>query len=224
MALIINKFLLSTLTTQATRSLAAINASPLVLAPCIDHNRPSLGTTSEQRRNITFWKYKGPFELKNYEKQSRRKVVPTYKELELFEDVRRIRSAVIKDPSPFHLVARYKPIKTRPWWELVTLRHLGLHCHDSEMPDWVLVPNTPRYNQLLCNVKHMIHIKPVKFPDGLPTPQDIGRCHIDVQTGEFRIGDAYKRTQKQIDESQKPDHLKPLQMRRYLKKISGILY
>lgn len=82
------------------------------------------------------------------------------------------------------------------------MRKLGLH-YEKEY-ERVLVPNTPHYNRLLWEVKHLLRMKPLSFPDGLPTEEDIGRTKLCMYTGVVRIGDQYKVPESRIYEPAKP--------------------
>jgi large subunit ribosomal protein L30 len=43
----------------------------------------------------------------------------------------------------------------------------------SQMTDKVIVKNTPQMNKLLYQIKHLIKIKPLTFPNGEPSAEDI---------------------------------------------------
>jgi len=55
----------------------------------------------------------------------------------------------------------------------------------------VLLKNTPDTNAKLWKVKHLVRITPVTFPDGEPTPEDIGSTKL-THAGEMRISSRYK--------------------------------
>ncbi|XP_053202120.1 39S ribosomal protein L30, mitochondrial-like [Panonychus citri] len=95
----------------------------------------------------------------------------------------------VTEPSPFHVVFRYKK-GIIPWTIKVKLRHLGLHGKEIGYP--VLIPNTPHFNALLWDVKHLIKLAPVTFPDGLPTEKDIGATRLCPFTGKFEINDKFR--------------------------------
>lgn len=90
------------------------------------------------------------------------------------------------------------------------MRRLGLH--DRKEFQRVLIPNTPHYNRLLFQVKHMIAMKPLSFPDGLPTEKDIGRVRIEDHSGVVRISDQYKVPEHRLMGDKKPTifEFKPL--------------
>lgn len=141
--------------------------------------------------------YRGAFEARRNENFCR----PASNFDEILQRITDQRNAKVV-PSPVHLVWRTHQIRLRPWWEKVVLRKLGLHYQKEY--ERVLVPNTPHYNRLLWEVKHLIRMKPLTFPDGLPTEADIGRTKLCMYTGVVRIGDQYKVHENRVHEPKKP--------------------
>ena len=67
---------------------------------------------------------------------------------------------------------------------------------------FVVVKNTPYYNALLREVKHLVKIMPLKLPHGLPqSPEDYEHCYINSQ-GELLV----KHTLRHLElDKDKPD-------------------
>lgn len=95
--------------------------------------------------------------------------------------------------------------------------------HSLEGHDPTIVPNTPHFNQLLWEIKHLINLRPISFPDGIPTEQDIGRAHLNHFTGEMRLSDSYRPSAFQLTGDQKSFLYEGNYLREYLKKLVGIL-
>ena len=161
--------------------------------------------------------YKGPFEYKKKETQMSNFPFGINRQaLEReMEEIKRIREEKIKDQdvSPFHLVWRYK--------SFLILRRLGIHQKNSNIP--AVIPNTPHYNALLWEVKHLIRLKPIKFPNGLPTEKDIGFIKVDMHTGEMSISSAYKIPSEDLEKADTPGIFSGKYLREYLKWASGMI-
>lgn len=84
-------------------------------------------------------------------------------------------------PAMLHLVTLIKQIKGRPYWEKNILKEFKL---DGKLHNGVILKNTPLINNKLWKIKHMIRIRPITFPDGLPPDGDITGTVLK-QTGEF---------------------------------------
>lgn len=87
----------------------------------------------------------------------------------------------------------------------------------------MVVPNTPHYNKMLWDVKHLIRLKPLQFPDGLPTEEDIGNIKIDVDRGQMRINAAFKIPQESLDKADTSPMFTGRYLREYLKWSSGLI-
>ncbi|KAI1286782.1 39S ribosomal protein L30, mitochondrial [Halotydeus destructor] len=160
--------------------------------------------------------YRGAFEAKRNENRCR----PDAHFEELAEQIRTVQNIPVVQPSPIHMVWRHQPMYCRPWWEKVTLRKLGLNMKfDHER---ILIPNTPHYNRLLWEVKHLIRVKPITFPDGVPTEADIGRTKICTFTGTVRIGDQYKVSDERLHGDKKPFIYEGEYLMKYLRRLIGI--
>ena len=87
----------------------------------------------------------------------------------------------------------------------------------------MIIPNTPHYNSLLWEVKHLIRLKPLKFPNGIPTEEDIGFIKIDIKTGELLINPSYKLSDQNLEKADSPPIYQGKYLREYLKWASGLL-
>lgn len=105
--------------------------------------------------------------------------------------------------------------------EKVALRRLGMH--QRQLNVLTVIPNTPQYNQLLWIVKHLIKIRPLKFPNGIPTEADIGNIKIDAETGEMLINTAFKVSDERLEKADTSPMFKGKYLREYLKWASGLV-
>lgn len=64
-------------------------------------------------------------------------------------------------------------------------------------------------------------MKPLTFPDGVPSETDIGATKFCAHTGTVRKGDQYRVPQSRM-ESKVPDILEPHNMRSYLRNLIGL--
>nr|CAB3260296.1 uncharacterized protein LOC100175065 [Phallusia mammillata] len=95
----------------------------------------------------------------------------------------------LDEPPKFWMITQIKPLKHRPYWEKEAMKEMGLH----RVYDISVQINFPKVNEILWTVKHLITIKPVRFPQGLPTKEDIGYTQLH-NDGRFVI---YKRIEPQ---------------------------
>ncbi|XP_053463560.1 39S ribosomal protein L30, mitochondrial-like [Nycticebus coucang] len=73
-----------------------------------------------------------------------------------------------QNPHKLHIVTRIKSTKRRPYWEKDTIKMLGLEkAHNPQVHKNILSVNAK-----LKVVKHLIRIKPLKLPQGLPAEAD----------------------------------------------------
>ncbi|OQR73182.1 39S ribosomal protein L30 [Tropilaelaps mercedesae] len=98
---------------------------------------------------------------------------------EIFDRVRKLRENADKiEPPKLFLVERIADTAYRPRWEKEIMELLGLKHTKIEkkmnirknVGAYVVVKNTPKMCRILWRVKHLIRVKPITFPDGLPTP------------------------------------------------------
>jgi len=81
------------------------------------------------------------------------------------EEHRRPENDVLKEPHMLHVVYLIKPTKGRPWWEKDIVEKLGL---EGKLHQPVILKNIPSVNKQLDEVKHLIKIQPLMFPNGIP--------------------------------------------------------
>ncbi|NP_001030520.1 39S ribosomal protein L30, mitochondrial [Bos indicus x Bos taurus] len=85
-----------------------------------------------------------------------------------------------QQPHKLHIVTRIKSTKRRPYWEKDIIKMLGLQkAHTPQVHK-----NIPSVNAKLKIVKHLIRIKPLKLPQGLPTEEDMSNTCLK-STGEL---------------------------------------
>jgi ribosomal protein L30/L7E len=160
--------------------------------------------------------YRGPFEAKRNENFVR----PEIHFEEMYNKIRAVQNSQVINASPFHLVWRVLDISRTKWDESVILRKLGLHHEQNYVR--TLVPNTPHHNKLLWQVKHLVAMKPLTFPDGIPTEKDMDCVRICESTGVVRISPSFRVPQERIDADKKPFIMEQRNMRHYLRKLIGI--
>ncbi|GFS19028.1 39S ribosomal protein L30, mitochondrial, partial [Elysia marginata] len=89
-----------------------------------------------------------------------------------------------QEASMLHMVYRIKDHYTRPFWEKDILKEFGLY-DKAYTP--VVLKNTPDVNGKLRQVQHLLRIKPVTFPYGLPKSEsDYKHCFLN-EHGEFVV-------------------------------------
>ncbi|RWS15150.1 39S ribosomal protein L30: mitochondrial-like protein [Dinothrombium tinctorium] len=170
-----------------------------------------IGPMSKEKK-----KYKGPFAFKRHPK-------PVINDHDLhyqLQKIKELKQSVIADPSPFHVVWRYKPFSYLPWYEKIILRRLGLNS--KSWCDPVVVPNTPHFNKLLWQVKHLIRLKPITFPNGIPTEKDIGATKLCQYTGVLQVNEALRVDDKRLYGDKLPALYEGKYLVDYLRKLSGL--
>lgn len=89
------------------------------------------------------------------------------------------------EPSPVLVVKRIKTLSGEPWWHKMDCERIGLGFRTS-LHKLVALPNLSYYNALLYRIKHLIEIKPIEFPDGIPSPEEFDvRCAKVTHDGKF---------------------------------------
>ncbi|NXG25771.1 RM30 protein, partial [Grallaria varia] len=87
-----------------------------------------------------------------------------------------------EQPHKIHVITRIKSVVGRPYWEKKIIRDLGLDkAHQPR-----LHKNIPSVNARLKVIKHLIRIKPLKLPYGLPTEEEISSTFL-TSKGELVI-------------------------------------
>uniref|UniRef100_T1J3G7 Large ribosomal subunit protein uL30m n=1 Tax=Strigamia maritima TaxID=126957 RepID=T1J3G7_STRMM len=98
------------------------------------------------------------------------------------------------EPPKLLMVRRVAPLSGRPEWERYLLTRLRLH---ENTEDIVIVKNSPTMNLDLFKVKHLIEVKPITFPNGLPEPGDYSGTYLK-KNGEFIVNKKLKVEQKAL--------------------------
>ncbi|XP_042316110.1 39S ribosomal protein L30, mitochondrial [Sceloporus undulatus] len=99
-------------------------------------------------------------------------------------------------PHKLHLVTRIRSGRRRPYWEKDMIRVLGLGKRFEPR----VHKNIPSVNDKLKVIKHLISIKPLKLPHGIPTEEEMSDTYINISTGELIIRRRLKPVeQKAID-------------------------
>ncbi|KAM4853098.1 large ribosomal subunit protein uL30m-like [Thomomys bottae] len=83
-------------------------------------------------------------------------------------------------PHQLHIVTRIKSTQRCPYWEKDIIKMLGLQkAHTPQVHK-----NIPSVKAKLKVVKHLIRIKPLKLPQGLPTEETMSNTRLK-STGEL---------------------------------------
>ncbi|XP_053161712.1 39S ribosomal protein L30, mitochondrial [Hemicordylus capensis] len=103
-----------------------------------------------------------------------------------------------QQPHKLHVVTRIKSGKGRPYWEKDLIKTLGIEKRHEP----TVHKNIPSVNSKLKVIKHLIRIKPLKLPHGIPTEEEMSDTYINTSTGELIIRRHLKPAeQKTIDSS-----------------------
>lgn len=86
-------------------------------------------------------------------------------------------------PSKLFMVWRIATVVGRPIWEKEAIIKLGLADHKVK---YAIVKNTASNNEFLWSIKHLIRVKPITFPDGFPSDEDLYKSFLK-QNGELLI-------------------------------------
>nr|CAH7758144.1 unnamed protein product [Callosobruchus chinensis] len=110
------------------------------------------------------------------------------------------------EPTKLFRVERLKPMKGLPYWEKNLLKELRL---DEKNHSFTVVKNIPENNHRLWQIKHLIKIDPITFPDGFPTKDDVtylkenGELKIIKKIGaieeRLKLTDAFQKDVKKLD-------------------------
>lgn len=87
-----------------------------------------------------------------------------------------------EQPHKLHLVTRVKSTTRRPYWEKKIVQDLGLG--KAHQP--CVHKNIPSVNNKLKVIKHLVKIKPLKLPQGLPAEEDMADTLL-TSTGELIV-------------------------------------
>ncbi|XP_044289648.1 39S ribosomal protein L30, mitochondrial isoform X2 [Varanus komodoensis] len=102
-----------------------------------------------------------------------------------------------QQPHKLHLVMRIKSGRRRPYWEKEMIEVLGL----GKRYEPVVHKNIPSVNAKLKIIKHLIRIKPLKLPHGMPSEEDMSDTFINCTTGELIIRRCLKPVEQKTIES-----------------------
>lgn len=86
-------------------------------------------------------------------------------------------------PTELFMVRRVKTYSGNPYWEKKLLKYFHL---DGKKSDIAIVMNDEETNKKLWQIKHLIELTPITFPDGYPEDGDLSKCHL-YENGEMRI-------------------------------------
>jgi len=91
-------------------------------------------------------------------------------------------------PSKLLMVHRVHPMKGRPIYEKLLMAKLGL---DGPTDNYVIMKNSPGVNAKLWSLKHLIRVRPITFPNGLPADGDVTGTYLK-DNGEFVVSQKLK--------------------------------
>ena len=113
------------------------------------------------------------------------------------------------DPPLVLLVERTQSLWGQPWYHKEILERIGLGLGTKKNFKRVAVPNMSFYTSKLYQVKHLIRIIPVTFPNGLPPKEEfdpkMARIMLD---GKFLYHPKIKEQNLHIESGPPPDRLK----------------
>ncbi|KAJ8013294.1 hypothetical protein DPEC_G00051760 [Dallia pectoralis] len=87
-----------------------------------------------------------------------------------------------EQPHKLHVVTRVKSTMRRPYWEKKVVE--GLCLQKANVP--VIHKNIPSVNGQLKFIKHLVRIKPLKLPHGLPADEDMADTYLNSK-GELIV-------------------------------------
>ncbi|XP_022250896.1 39S ribosomal protein L30, mitochondrial-like isoform X2 [Limulus polyphemus] len=119
------------------------------------------------------------------------------------KEIRRMREGSF-NPAKLHLVQRVKSLYGRPYWEKLTMKNLKL---DGKPSSYVILKNTPSINRTLWTVKHLIKVKPITFPYGLPKEGDYSGTFLKP-SGEMFVSQKLKVNPECLLENPKREQVK----------------
>lgn len=108
----------------------------------------------------------------------------------IFEKIKEYRKRAQEGfkPSKLFMVWRIDHLVGRPIWEKDIIIELGLA---GDRRDYAIVKNTPSMNKKLWQVKHLIRIQPITFPDGFPEGEDYRGTYLK-SNGELMVSPRLK--------------------------------
>ncbi|XP_077338859.1 large ribosomal subunit protein uL30m isoform X1 [Lithobates pipiens] len=82
-----------------------------------------------------------------------------------------------EQPHKLHVITRVRSFIGRPYWEKDVVRKLGLQ--KAQKP--VIHKNIPTVNEKLKMIKHLVRVKPLKLPYGLPTEEEMAGAYLNTK-------------------------------------------
>ncbi|XP_071443015.1 large ribosomal subunit protein uL30m [Hetaerina americana] len=107
-------------------------------------------------------------------------------------------------PSKVFMVKRIKPLKGTLYWEKHIMKELKL---DGKHQDVVIMKNIPESNARLWQVKHLVQITPIVFPNGPPGEEDVGSTFLK-ENGELLVSKRLKVDPERLEVSEEKENLK----------------
>lgn len=105
----------------------------------------------------------------------------------------------LNEPPELWVITQIHNQKFRPYWEKELMKEMGLYnVHDISIQ-----MNTESVNEKLWQVKHLVKVQPLRFPQGYPTEDDIGETLLK-SNGEFVIFKRLEENECVEDESLVP--------------------
>jgi len=96
-------------------------------------------------------------------------------------------------PSPVLMVKRVKTLKGEPWFNVQYCEQIGLGKKEK-LRKLAFMPNIPSVNLILFKIKHLIEIKPVTFPNGMPDDFNPDTSGFQIKSnGEFIVHPSLKK-------------------------------
>merc|ERR1719354_235622 len=80
------------------------------------------------------------------------------------------------------MIVQSQKLSGYPYWVKDAMKELGLY----KQGDISIQINSPKMNEMLWTVKALVKIQPIRFPDGMPTDDDVGYTNLKPN-GEFVI-------------------------------------
>jgi len=96
------------------------------------------------------------------------------------------------NPSPVLMVKRVKDFRGETWFNKDFCEQIGLG-NKEKLSKFVFLPNIPSVSSMLFKIKHIIEIKPITFPNGIPDDFDPDKHGYKLKSnGEFVVHPSLK--------------------------------
>jgi len=107
-----------------------------------------------------------------------------------------------------------------PYWHKMALEKLGL-LTGSYIGKRVAVPNMTHYTSLLYQVKHLVRVIPVRFPNGVPSEAEFDpKMAKMTDTGEFLYHPKIKQVSNEVEAAEEKSEKLLIQPRTYKRKAN----